>query len=344
MISKEKLFLVIYWSIFGSIAFLFPLIYFLFKLGFFNQINNQYYVSVPVDIKEITLEKSSLCGFSIRGSIDYFCIRSQYQYEYKGKKYLGNKTTDGIFLFERIKAENIKNSLLKKSIVHVDSHNPKNALLINRKEYLDYQPYDISSFWFNPLFVIIFSALGVFPLFNRLFSKKHKFSQLVDIRKESHKTIMQYAGIAVRGLAFWIDIIVFITTLIVIVTFWGIYTLSIQYNNLFIMNFYLIMGLPLIILFSWFTTSKTIGLYLNNMTIVDANSLGKPSFWQFIIRFFGNLFILLTIGVPLLLAAFNKKKQTIADRLSNTVVIQNVLAYPFISTHRIVDESKTKTN
>ncbi len=322
--QKDKSFAIIFWTLLSSIALIFPLIYFLFKLGFFDYDDNQTLVSIPVEFKKLMVEKSFHCGFDIRGTTDYFCIKSKYQYRYQGKIYFQEKVSSGLLLISKQKAEMIKEILLKKNSVYISPQKPEYSILINRKNYINYQPYDISSGWFSTFIIIPIIIFGFVALlgFNSLFRISKN-----NIQKE--KIIKRYATLYIRCIALWVDISIFTATIVIFITFFGIFSLSSYTNKFFLIRLYVGTGFPLFVLFSWIIYSKTIGMYLTNLTTIDIVSFNKPTLRQFIIKFLGNIFILVTGGAPLFFAAFNKKKKTIADKLSDTVIIEEIIDYPY---------------
>ena len=69
----------------------------------------------------------------------------------------------------------------------------------------------------------------------------------------------------------------------------------------------------------WTYYSATPGKMIMKMTIVDADTLAKPTKWQFVKRFLGYVTILFGIWfVP-----FSKQHRALHDRLSGTLVIKS---------------------
>ena len=79
--------------------------------------------------------------------------------------------------------------------------------------------------------------------------------------------------------------------------------------------------LPLIIIAMWRRYQATPGKYQVKCIIVDANTLGKPTTKQFILRYAGYMLLFVSFGVSFLWAFWDKRNQTWHDKLANTVVI-----------------------
>ena len=69
----------------------------------------------------------------------------------------------------------------------------------------------------------------------------------------------------------------------------------------------------------WYYTGTTFGKMLLKMKIVDAENFTKPSLSQLIKRYLG----LLLAPIGLWMIIFNKKKQSLYDKIANTVVIKS---------------------
>lgn len=321
--QKDKSFAVIFWTIMISISLTAPLIYFLFKLGFFDYDDNQSLVSIPVKIEKLAIKGSFGCGFHIRGTKDYFCIKSKYQYDYQGKTYFKEEVSSGLLLVSQAKAEEIKKNLLDKKRGYISPQKPEYSLLIKREDYLGYEVHDISSGWFSSFIVIPIIIFGFVTLlgFNSLFSNSKS-------RLPKNKITKRYAPLYKRFLALWIDTSIFIATIVFLIAFYGIFSLSYDSGEKSIIRSYSEITLPLFIFSSWVFFSKTIGMHLTNLTILDSNTLRKPTIQQFVIRFVGSTLILLSGGILFFLASLDRKKQTIIDKISNTIVIEGVIDIP----------------
>ena len=71
----------------------------------------------------------------------------------------------------------------------------------------------------------------------------------------------------------------------------------------------------------WQAKSATPGKILINATIVDANTLAKPSLKQWLIRYLGYYVSTLPLCLGFIWAAFDKRKQGWHDKMANTLVI-----------------------
>jgi uncharacterized RDD family membrane protein YckC len=76
-----------------------------------------------------------------------------------------------------------------------------------------------------------------------------------------------------------------------------------------------------IILF-WVYRSATPGKMLLGLTIVDANTGGKPSTAQFVLRYVGYFVATIPLLLGLIWVAFDERKQGWHDKMANTVVIR----------------------
>jgi uncharacterized RDD family membrane protein YckC len=76
------------------------------------------------------------------------------------------------------------------------------------------------------------------------------------------------------------------------------------------------------VLVFWAYRSATPGKMVINAVIVDANTLGKPSTGQFIIRYLGYFVSTIPFGLGLLWVGWDKRKQGWHDKLAGTVVIR----------------------
>ena len=77
---------------------------------------------------------------------------------------------------------------------------------------------------------------------------------------------------------------------------------------------FIVLGIVVIPL--WFYRSATPGKMLLNMKIVDADTLGKPSTYRLLLRYFGYI-----LFPGFLWIAVDRRKQGWHDKLANTVVI-----------------------
>ncbi len=81
-------------------------------------------------------------------------------------------------------------------------------------------------------------------------------------------------------------------------------------------------GLPVLwTLLFWQLWQATPGKLLLDCRIVDARSLGKPSFGQFVLRYLGYLLSALPLGLGFVWILFDKHRQGWHDKLAKTRVI-----------------------
>ena len=78
----------------------------------------------------------------------------------------------------------------------------------------------------------------------------------------------------------------------------------------------------------WIYRSATPGKILLGLTIVDANTRGKPSTGQFIGRYLGYYVSTIPLLLGLIWVGIDKRKQGWHDKLAGTVVIRNKKAEP----------------
>lgn len=78
----------------------------------------------------------------------------------------------------------------------------------------------------------------------------------------------------------------------------------------------------------WVYKSATPGKMVLNLTIVDANTGGKPSTGQFIGRYAGYYVALLPLFLGIIWVGIDKRKQGWHDKLAGTVVIRNYQPEP----------------
>jgi uncharacterized RDD family membrane protein YckC len=71
----------------------------------------------------------------------------------------------------------------------------------------------------------------------------------------------------------------------------------------------------------WQLWQATPGKLLLDCRIVDARTLGKPSFGQFLLRYLGYLLSALALGLGFLWILFDQRRQGWHDKLARTLVI-----------------------
>lgn len=133
----------------------------------------------------------------------------------------------------------------------------------------------------------------------------------------------EYAGFWIRVGASILDTVLLIAILVPIILLhfgtdvshlekadnpWGIF-----YN-------YILPGIIIIIF--WRYKSATPGKILLNLKIADAETGGKPTNLQYILRYLGYFVASLPLGLGIFWVAFDRKKQGWHDKMAKTVVIQ----------------------
>lgn len=73
----------------------------------------------------------------------------------------------------------------------------------------------------------------------------------------------------------------------------------------------------------WVYKSATPGKMILKLSIVDANTGGKPSTGQFIGRYLGYYVSMIPLFIGIIWVAFDKRKQGWHDKLASTVVIRD---------------------
>lgn len=82
---------------------------------------------------------------------------------------------------------------------------------------------------------------------------------------------------------------------------------------------YVLPGIAVVLF--WFYRSATPGKIMLNAKIVDADTLGKPETWQWVVRYLGYYVSVFTLFLGFLWVAFDSRKQGFHDKLGRTVVI-----------------------
>ncbi len=139
---------------------------------------------------------------------------------------------------------------------------------------------------------------------------------------------VQYAGFGRRLLAFVLDgILVSLVASALALTLFGFDNLGdwqefSQARPVDPVNLLLNQALPVVwTLLFWQLWQATPGKMLLDCRIVDARHLGKPSFGQFALRYFGYLLSALPAGLGFLWILFDKRRQGWHDKLAKTLVI-----------------------
>lgn len=134
---------------------------------------------------------------------------------------------------------------------------------------------------------------------------------------------LKYTGFWPRVGASLIDsILIIIVTYPILFAIYGqSYLASTEFVSGFA-DFLLSWVFPLIaIICFWVYKQATPGKMAIGARIVDAKTGGKPTFRQFIIRYFGYFVATIPLGLGLMWVAWDPKKQGWHDKLAGTVVI-----------------------
>ena len=91
----------------------------------------------------------------------------------------------------------------------------------------------------------------------------------------------------------------------------------------------------LFILICWLCWSATPGKMVLDMRLVDLKTGGRPSFLQYLIRYFAYFVALLPFGLGILWVAVDKNKQGLHDKLAKTLVVERD---PFLDLNRELSE------
>ncbi|MPV85167.1 RDD family protein [Ostreibacterium oceani] len=312
-------------------ASLMPLITLAFalpKYGYLNSSNHQW-VETPVTFER--LDVSRVSNWRDRE----WSLDVDYQYVYDKKNYFNNRLAGGfVALPTQQQAEALVNKLKGDAIVWVNPKKPSQSVLIRRKDYIDLgvnDPVAKAWGWIIASLPILFPL--VFMVDSILGAKKNK----KDIAKENW--LSKYAQLNKRMLSVWIDFVIFSSTIVVIIAIKDIYYLSHFTAKPLALKIYINYGLPITIFSCWLVFGRTLGMLIMNLRVRDIATLEKPTFMQWMLRVLGTFMIFALAGIPLLVAAFDKKKQTIADKLSGTVVIQGIKKDRYMDTRFLINNS-----
>lgn len=307
----------------NMLVLLFPIwiIFFLSLVGFgyLDFKDNKNLIKVPVVINKLEIEKYcyrfSMLKF-IQTKRDEGCLKAKYTYFHLGKEYVNDVVASSFFYFKKSREEEIKKYFENKRFVYVSSDKPSYSLLLNRQEYFNLSPTIPKVPW---VFVIFF-----IPLCLSILIPNYLIAKLFEKTNPVFSNNLAISLIFRRLIAYYCDVGMFIYSVLFIITiFYDFSYFSKMFSaegNLFF-DFYIVFGLPIILFFSWLVMSRSLGMYVLDMEIVDVSTLKKPSIKQLLLRLLGNCLIIALGGIPFLLASFDKRKQTIADKLSNTLVV-----------------------
>ncbi len=138
----------------------------------------------------------------------------------------------------------------------------------------------------------------------------------------------EYVGFGSRVLASLVDTLALM--LVVVPTMMAIYGIGAwqgsaeQFAVLGIWDVFINYVFPTAaVLAFWYYFAATPGKMLVNASIVDADTLGKASNKQLLIRYLGYFVSSLPLGLGFLWIAFDKRKQGWHDKMAKTVVIRS---------------------
>lgn len=137
----------------------------------------------------------------------------------------------------------------------------------------------------------------------------------------------QYAGFWIRVIASIIDTILLAIVLLVIV--FPLYSAGLITDNpedLGVVGIFLNYVIPpILVIVFWRYKSATPGKLITHISIVDAETGGKPSFGQFIIRYIAYYISAIPLLLGFIWVGFDKRKQGWHDKIAKTVVIKTNL-------------------
>jgi uncharacterized RDD family membrane protein YckC len=137
----------------------------------------------------------------------------------------------------------------------------------------------------------------------------------------------QYAGFWIRVIASIIDTILLAIVLLVIV--FPLYSAGLITDNpedLGVVGIFLNYVIPpILVIVFWRYKSATPGKLITHISIVDAETGGKPSFGQFIIRYIAYYISAIPLLLGFIWIGFDKRKQGWHDKIAKTVVIKTNL-------------------
>ena len=135
----------------------------------------------------------------------------------------------------------------------------------------------------------------------------------------------EYAGFWIRTGAAIIDaiLILIVVTPVLTYIYGDTYWLSESYVRGFwdLLLSYIMPAIAVVIF--WIYKSATPGKMATKLTIVDAQTGGKPTVGQFIIRYLGYYVAMLPLFLGIIWVGIDKRKQGWHDKLAGTVVIRS---------------------
>ena len=140
----------------------------------------------------------------------------------------------------------------------------------------------------------------------------------------------EYAGFWIRVGAALIDTLLLMIVLMPILL--SIYGKSYWTGDTILHGFWdLIFGYifpAIIVIVFWFYKSATPGKMATKLVIVDAQTGGKPSTRQFVIRYIGYYIAMLPLFLGIIWVGIDKRKQGWHDKLAGTVVLRKTHSEP----------------
>ena len=126
---------------------------------------------------------------------------------------------------------------------------------------------------------------------------------------------MEYAGFWIRTAAAIVDTVLLLAVITPVFFFE-----SLNQSQLGLIVNYILP--PIAIILFWIYKSATPGKMAIRLSIVDANTGGRPATWQFVVRYFGYYVSMLPLFIGIVWIGIDKRKQGWHDKLARTVVIR----------------------
>jgi len=132
---------------------------------------------------------------------------------------------------------------------------------------------------------------------------------------------VHYVGFWARVVAGVVDSVVLLFVLVPIALLLGMIGVGIGDGDPFAQTIVQIMTAVIVIVF-WMMRMATPGKMVIDAVIVDARTFGKPSLFQYVVRYIGYFISMIPLFLGLLWVAFDRRKQGWHDKLAGTVVIR----------------------
>ncbi len=141
--------------------------------------------------------------------------------------------------------------------------------------------------------------------------------------RDSEYPPMEYAGFWIRFLASVLDSVLLLMVMVpLLVIFYGPEVLfmtespGLVYD---IINY----ALPIIaVIIFWRYRAATPGKIMMDIYIVDADTLGQPTFGRLLLRYFGYYVSIFTLFLGFFCIGWDKRKQGFHDKIANTLVLR----------------------